>query len=179
MSVSSVSGSSLLSQSMQSWQTRAQNIQSEFQQLGKDLQAGNITQAQSDFSTLSQNLPSSVQTNSSLSKDFSALGTALQSGNVSAAQQAYTSVQNDIQQTGQSSHHHHHHHGGGSGQSGSSNSSNSSLAQLFGSLGSDLQAGNLSAAQTAYTTLQQDLQQMGWGTATSSQSTSGTVSVLS
>jgi len=30
--------------------------ESEFQQLGQDLQSGNLTQAQSDFTTLSQNL---------------------------------------------------------------------------------------------------------------------------
>ena len=57
MSVSGISASSYLSQSLQSWQTKAQTIQNEFQQLGQDLQSGNLTQAQSDFKTLSQNLP--------------------------------------------------------------------------------------------------------------------------
>jgi hypothetical protein len=34
-----------------------QHKQSEFQQLGQDLQTGNLTQAQQDYATLSQNFP--------------------------------------------------------------------------------------------------------------------------
>ena len=151
MSVSGVSSSSSLSQSMQTWQAKAQKIQSEFQQLGQDLQAGNLSQAQSDFSTLSQNVSGPLQSNSALAQAFSALGSALQSGNVSAAQQAYTTLQQDVQQAGQG-HHHHHHHGGSSSQTTNS-STGSTLSQLFSSLGSALQSGNLSAAQTAYSTL--------------------------
>ncbi|MGD1104276.1 MAG: hypothetical protein ABSA59_19675 [Terriglobia bacterium] len=160
---------------MQTWQARAQKIQSEFQRLGQDLQAGNLSQAQSDFSTLSQNLSGPLQSNTTLAQAFSALGSALQSGNVSAAQQAYAIFQQDIQQADQS--HHHHHHAGGSSQTTNSSTS-STLSQLFSSLGSALQAGNLSAAQTAYSTLQQDLQQLGWSSGTTSQSTAGTVSLL-
>jgi hypothetical protein len=111
MSVSGVSSSSSLSQSVQTWQVKAQKIQSEFQQLGQDLQAGNLTQAQSDFSALNQNISGSVQSNSSLTQVFSALGSALQSGNLAAAQKAYSTLQQDVQQTGQT--HHHHHHSGG------------------------------------------------------------------
>ena len=157
MSVSGVSSSTSLSQSLQSWQARAQKIQSEFQQLGQDLQAGNLTQAQSDFSTLSQNVSSPLQSNSALAQAFSSLGSALQSGNLSAAQQAYSSLQQDVQQAGQG--HHHHHHAGSSSQTTNS-SSGSTLSQLFSSLGSALQSGNLSAAQTAYSTLQLGLQQL-------------------
>ena len=74
MSVSGVSSSSSLSQSLQTWQAKAQKIQSEFQQLGQDLQAGNLTQAQSDFSTLSQNISGPLQSNSALAQAFSCLG---------------------------------------------------------------------------------------------------------
>ena len=81
MSISGISSSSPLSQSVLSWQATAQRIQSEFQQLGQDLQAGNLTQAQSDFSTLSQNISGPLQSNSTLAQAFSALGSALQSGN--------------------------------------------------------------------------------------------------
>jgi hypothetical protein len=164
MSVSGVSSSAPLSQSVQAWQAKAQKIQSEFQQLGQDLQAGNLSQAQADFSTLSQNVSSPLQSNSALAQAFSSLGTALQSGNLSAAEQAYTTLQQDVQQTGQG---HHHHHAGSTSQSGSS-SSTSSLSQLFSSLGSALQAGSLSAAQTAYSTLTQDLAGFGLGTGSSS-----------
>jgi deoxyribodipyrimidine photolyase len=165
-----------LSQSLQTWQAKAQTIQSEFQQLGQDLQAGNITQAQSDFSVLSQNVSGSLQSNSPLAQAFSALGAALQSGNVSAAQQAYTALQQDVQQAGQG-HHHHHHHGGSSSQTGSSTTS-STLSQLFSNLGSALQTGTLSAAQAAYSTLSQDLSQLGLGSGMTSQSIAGALSFL-
>jgi hypothetical protein len=160
---------------VQTWQAKAQKIQSEFQQLGQDLQAGNLSQAQSDFSTLSQNVSGPLQSNSALAQAFSALGSALQSGNVSAAQQAYTILQQDVQQAGQG-HHHHHHHGGSSSQTTNS-SAGSTLSQLFSSLGSALTAGNLSAAQTAYSTLEQDLAGLGWSSGTTSQSVAGAVSI--
>jgi outer membrane protein assembly factor BamD (BamD/ComL family) len=160
---------------VQSWQAKAQKIQSEFQQLGQDLQAGSLTQAQSDFSTLSQNVLGSVQNNSSLAQAFSALGSALQSGNVSAAQKAYTTLQQDVQQVGEG--HHHHHHAGSSSQS-STSSTESTLGQLFSSLGSALTSGNLSAAQTAYSTLTQDLSQLGLGSSSTSSSMAGALSFL-
>jgi len=157
------------------WQARAQKVQSEFQQLGQDLQAGNLTQAQSDFSTLSQNVSIPQHSNSPLAQAFSALGSALQSGNVSAAQKAYASLQQDVEQSGPG-HHHHHHAGGGSETSNSS--TGSTLSQLFSSLGTALVSGNLSAAQTAYSTLSQDLQQLGVGLGTGKQLMAGAVSML-
>jgi DNA anti-recombination protein RmuC len=175
MSVSGVSSSSALSQSLQSWQAKAQKIQSEFQQLGQDIQAGNLTQAQSDFSTLSQNFSGSLQSNGPLSQAFSALGTALQSGNLGAAQKAYSTLQQDVQQTGLG--HHHHHHTDGSSQTTNS-SAVGALAQLIGSLGSSLQSGNLSSAQTAYSTLAQDLQQLTQGVGTAAQMASEAISFL-
>jgi hypothetical protein len=161
---------------VQSWQIRAQKIQSEFQQLGQDLQAGNLTKAQSDFSVLSQNLSSPLQSNSALAQAFSSLGSALQSGNLVAAQQAYTSLQQDVEQTGQGHHHHHHH--GGMGSQGANSSTGSSLSQLFSSLGSALQAGNLSAAQAAYSTISQDLQQLSLGAGVATQLASEAVNFL-
>jgi outer membrane protein assembly factor BamD (BamD/ComL family) len=38
-----------------------QQIEQEFQQLGSDLQSGNLSQAQTDFAALQQNLPSAAQ----------------------------------------------------------------------------------------------------------------------
>jgi hypothetical protein len=100
----------------------------------------------------------------------------LQSGNLAAAQKAYSTLQQDVQQTGLG-HHHHHHHAGNSGQTTSS-STGSTLAQLFGSLESALQSGNLSAAQTAYATLTQDLQQLSLGAGTATQLASDAISFL-
>jgi hypothetical protein len=171
MSIAGVSPGGLVSQYLLGWQTSAQKFQGQFQKLGTDLQTGNLSQAQADFTSLSQNIPGSSQNNGLLSQAFSSLSSALQSGNLSAAQQAYATVQQDFKAAGQG---HHHHHLGTDSQSATS-STGSAVSQLFSSLGADLQAGNLSAAQTAYATLQQDLQQLGWVTAT--QSASGTLSI--
>jgi soluble cytochrome b562 len=160
---------------MQAWQSRVQKVQNEFQQLGQDLQAGNLTEAQSDFSTLTQNLSSPMQTNGSMAQAFSALGSALQSGNLAAAQKAYSTLQQDVEQAGMG--HHHHHRAGGSSEINNS-SGGSTLAQLLGSLGSALQSGNVSTAQTAYSTLQQDLQQLSQGMGTAAQLATGAVSFL-
>ena len=151
---------------MQTWQAKAQKIQSEFQELGQDLQAGNLSQAQSDFSTLSQNISSPMQSNSALSQAFGALGSALQSGNLAAAQKAYTTLQQDVQQSGEVQQNRLHL---GGRSSGTSHSPGSTLSQLFESLGSALQSGSLSTAQTAYSTLQQGLQQVTLGAGTAAQ----------
>lgn len=72
-------------------------MQSEFQQLGQDLQAGNLTQAQQDYATLSQNFPNAqtgtmtgtATANGSnlIAQAFTALAQDLQNGNISGAQQ--------------------------------------------------------------------------------------------
>jgi hypothetical protein len=175
MSISGISANTLFSviNSLQGQQGSSQtsSLAQEFQQLGQDLQSGNLSKAQSDFSILTQNVSNPAQTNSSIAQAFSALGSALQSGNLNAAQQAYKTIQQDLQQSSgaEGAHHHHHHHGQGSG--GSDTNTNNSLIQAFGSLGQSLTSGNLTAAQTAYTTLSQDLSQLGVNLATTAQST--------
>jgi outer membrane protein assembly factor BamD (BamD/ComL family) len=156
-------------------QNRAQQFQQEFQQLGQDLQSGNLSAAQSDFATLQQvGAPSSSQSQNPIAQDFSQLAQDLQSGNVSAAQQDYSKIQQDMQsQQAQHLHGRHHHHHSDGDQAGT-------LSQLFAQLGQALQSGNLSAAQQTYSTLQQDLQQLGQSSAPVSASTptaSNTVSV--
>lgn len=132
-----------------------QQIQSEFQQLGQDLQSGNVTQARQDFSTLARNFPSaqSATHSSPLSQAFGALSQDLQNGNLSSAQQDYSTIQQNLQQQSSSRvhHHFHHHHGGGQAAG--------EIQQEFGALGQALQAGNVSAAQTAFAALSQDLPQ--------------------
>jgi len=64
---------------------------------------------------------------------------------------------------------HHHHHGGG-GEA-------SAISQEMQQLGQALQSGNLTSAQQAYSTLQQDFQQAGQGNGQQSQSSSGSLSV--
>src|ERR1700722_4760825 len=180
MSIAGIVGSNIFQNSVvQQTQNRFQQIQSQFQKLGQDLQSGNLTQAQSDFAALSQELPNGGQstgptsgatpaTNSAASSSsnpvlqaFQSLGQDLQSGNLSAAQQDFATIQQSAQQaqaSGQAHHGHHHHRTSDSSDSNSS-SPISTLQQDFTSLGSDLQSGNLSSAQQAYASLQSDLQQ--------------------
>jgi hypothetical protein len=135
-------GSSYGSQSSQS-QKGFQQIQSDFQQLGQDLQSGNLSQAQQDFTTLQQDLQQNAGT---------------------------TQV------------HHHHHHAGRGGNS----QAQSQINQAFSSLASDLQSSNLSAAQSDFATLQQDLENLNpsglqsyttAGAANSGQTTGSNISV--
>ena len=148
--------SSFLDSSSQRILGKKQQSPQEFQQLGKDLQAGNLAAAQSDFATLQQNtpgvLPSAAQNGNPLVHEFQQLSADLQSGNVPAAQQDYSTIQQGLQKGSAQLHAHHHHRiqGGGDG---------TPLSQLFDQLGQALQTGNLTSAQQAYTTLQQDFQQ--------------------
>ncbi len=154
MSVSGISSSSLFDYNTQSVQNKMQQFQKEFQQLGQDLQSGNMSAAQSDFATLRQYAPqtnstSSSQSNNPIAQEFAQLGKDLQSGNTSAAQQDFTTIQQDFQS--QSTQVRHHHHGGGGGAD--------AISQMMSQLGQALQTGNLSTAQQAYSSLQQDFQQ--------------------
>jgi outer membrane protein assembly factor BamD (BamD/ComL family) len=174
MSVAGIS-SSLFDYSGQSVQNNRQQIQQEFQQLGQDLESGNLSAAQSDFTTLQQLAPqnnstNATQSNSPIAQAFQQLAQDLQSGNLSAAQQDYTTIQQDFQnqasqagnQASQSQEAHgHHHHGGG-------DDDQSEISQLFSQLGQALQSGNLSTAQQVFSTLQESFQQFGQANGSSS-----------
>ena len=166
MSVSGVSSSDPLRTSVaRGAQNKFQQIQTQFQKIGQDLQSGNLTQAQADFTTLSQQLPSSQQAanstsagpTSTLAKAFQTLGQDLQAGNLAASQADFAAIQQDTQQqgSGQTYGHHHHHHGGAE----PAQQTKGTLQQDLTSLGKALQSGTLSSAQQAYSTLQADLQQ--------------------
>jgi hypothetical protein len=105
-----------------------------------------------------QSAQSSTATNQSGAStpqaEFQQLGQDLQSGNLSAARQDFANIQQSIHQRTSQIIHHHRHFSGGGEQSNSADS----LAQEFGTLGQDLQSGNLSAAQSAFAQLQQSLQ---------------------
>jgi len=150
MSVSGISSSLFNYQN-----NNVQNKMQQFQQLGEDLQSGNLTAAQSDFATLqqvgSQNSSSATQSSSPLQQAFNQLAQDLQAGNLSAAQQDYSNIQQDFQNQASQMHGHHHHHHGGDGQ-------NNQISQLFQQLGQALQSGSLSSAQQIFNTLQQGLQ---------------------
>jgi len=161
MSVSGISSSNLFDYVTQSVQNRRQQFQQEFQQLGQDLQSGNLSAAQADFATLQQLGPhssstSSAQSNNPIAQAFNQLAQDLKSGNVAAAQQDFSTIQKDVQNQAGQMHNHHHHRVDSSELSASSGTS--AIDQLLTQLGQSLQAGNLSAAQQAYSTLLQDFQ---------------------
>jgi soluble cytochrome b562 len=184
MSVSGISSGSSYAYGVQTSQNQMQQFWQDFKQLGQDLQSGNLSAAQSDFasstSSSSTSSTSSSQSTNSIAQAFSQLSQDLQSGNLSAAQQDYSTIQQDFQTQATQGHHHHHH--GSSSDSNSSESSSSGsneITQLFDQLGQSLQSGNLSAAQQAYGTLQQDFLQFaqGNGLSSSSQSSSSSISL--
>jgi len=148
--------------------SRFQQTRNEFQQLGQDLQAGNLTKAQTDFTTLSQDLSGTNQSNrnttSSVSPAFSQLGQDVRSGNLQAAQQDFTTLQHDLQQNaarvGGYQHRHHPHEADRPDNSSSAQQTNS-IVQAFSQLAQTLLAGNLQGAQQAFSTVQNDLQQIG------------------
>lgn len=147
------------------------SIRSGIRQLGSDLNAGNLAAAQQDYATLSQSGPlTSKNSSNPLVQDLQAVGTALQSGNLQGAQTAFSTFQSAAQQqvaqaqSGPRNSHHsggHHHIGGGDSGSGSDSQTNP-LAQAFTSLEQALQSNNLSSAQSAFATIQADLQQAGF-----------------
>jgi outer membrane protein assembly factor BamD (BamD/ComL family) len=153
--------------------TNRQQFQQGFQQLGKDLQSGNLSAAQSDITALQQDMPQGSTNASSQTptgQAFSQLAQDLKSGNLSAAQQDYTTVQHDFQNASsarQAMQGHRHHHGS------ASNTESTAVNQLFSELGAALQSGNLSGAQQYYSSLQQDLLQFTQGGTASSGSASG------
>jgi hypothetical protein len=149
MSVSGISSINFQDFHIQSMQSRMQQFRQEFQQLGQDLQSGNLSAAQADFATLQQLGPqaNSAQGAASITQDFNQLSQDLKSGNLSAAQQDFTKIQQDVQT--QPVHAHHHHRQGQAAND---------ISQEFSQLGQALQSGDLAAAQQAYKSLQQDFQ---------------------
>lgn len=111
MSVSGISGGN--SYDITSIESNISKVQSSFEQLGSDLQSGNLSSAKEDYVTLSENTPGGSSSSSSstsstsstssssstdpMSQKMSALGQALNSGDLSGAQKAYSSIQQDFQ----------------------------------------------------------------------------------
>jgi hypothetical protein len=99
MSTSPVSSGSLNQQIHEYFQTR----QSDLQQLGQDLQSGNTSAAQTDFSNIVSLGQSGPLPNGEAflvpqrQQDFNDIGQALQSGNLSGAQQAFTDLADTFQ----------------------------------------------------------------------------------
>src|SRR5215475_12862552 len=104
MSVSGISSAFSFTSPINNQQSRIQQFQKEFQQLGQDLQAGNLSAAQTDFAQLQQ----AGQSSNPIAKTFQKLGQDLQSGNISAAQQDFSALTQSLQNAAHGHHHHHH-----------------------------------------------------------------------
>jgi hypothetical protein len=103
----------------------------------------------SSASTLLQQT-SQVSAFKQIRQDFQTLSQALASGNLSAAQQAYATLQSDMQnvQSAQSTQQ----------SSQTSQSGQATIQSDLSAVGQALSSGNLTAAQSAFATLQQDMQ---------------------
>jgi hypothetical protein len=86
--------------------------QQAYQQLAQDLKSGNLSAAQSDFSTLqkafSQPATTSTTPSDPVTQAFNQLAADLKSGNLSASQQDFSTLQQDIQGVGSPSTNHFH-----------------------------------------------------------------------
>lgn len=162
---SSSSNQSHLSDASSNWQQR-------IQQFSQDPASGKLSAAQSAFATLQKAFSQPAATSGGPSTNpnpaaqaFHQLVSDLQSGNLSAAQKDISTVEQALQSvsgTGSGNRLHHNHHLSSAGENGDSTSPNA-LLQEFSQGGSSLTAGNLSGAQQAYATLQQQLQQFALG----------------
>jgi hypothetical protein len=191
MSISGVSSST------NAYQSQFQQITKDFSALKTDLASGDLTTAQQAYTTLTQDLrdvrqaQGIQQATSRVNTDLAAVGNALQSGDLAGAQSAFATLTQDLQDpqqtqsqgTQQTYGRHHHHHHGGSSQAASTSSPTAStssqtasgssqtastLSTDLAAVGSALQSGDLTGAQSAFTTLMQDLEN------SSAQNTAGT-----
>jgi hypothetical protein len=150
---------------------RMEQVQQDFQQLGQDLQGGNLSAAQTDFATLQQFDPaagpaSSTQGNP-IAQAFSQLAQDLGASNLTAAQKDFTTLQQDFaSRTGMWQRQR---HGEGANQM--------PLGQEFSQLIQMLQSGNQSGAQQVYNTLQQELQQFAQSNGLTTGTTTGSSGV--
>jgi outer membrane protein assembly factor BamD (BamD/ComL family) len=107
------STTSTSSTSTSSTSTTENPIQQAFAQLSKDLQSGNLTAAQQDYTTIEQDMQSASTSSTghhhhhvednAVSNTFSQLGTALQSGDLSSAQSLYSTLEQEFEQLGENS----------------------------------------------------------------------------
>jgi DNA-binding FadR family transcriptional regulator len=193
MSISPLSTNLVSDLSQQHRQNPFQQIQQDFKQLASALQSGNLSDAQSAYSSIQQLLggnQNSANSNtgsngsSTIQNDFAALGQALQSGDLTQAQSAFSQLQSDAQTARQANQNQW--QAAAQDQFVSSASQNAAsqtlspaeqVQQDYTQLANALQSGNLTNAQAAFTALQQVLQtQTGTNTASSTTSTTNSTS---
>ena len=158
MSTAAVSPSSIYQELQAYFQQRGTDVQ----QLGQDLSAGNLANAQQDFNalqTLGQSGPyanGDVFVSSRREQDLTAVGQALQAGDLAGAQQAFAQLESTY------------HHQANSAPASASTSTSSSTGSIYQQLqayyqqrsadvqqlGQDLAAGNVTNAEQDFNALQ-------------------------
>lgn len=113
MTVTGISSTSMLPSSNQNVVSKREQIQNDFQKLGKDLQSGDLSAAQSDYKSLQGLVPKlstplTPENNDPRVQGFNQLEKDMQSGDLSAAQQDYSKLQNILQSNAQHFHHNRH-----------------------------------------------------------------------
>ena len=108
------------------------------QALQKDLQAGNLAEAQHDYAALQQSLQSARSTPgnsgvSSIGKDFPSQQSALRGGDITSAKQALSAQSKNLPQANQANgkHHHPQHQAGGSVAHGGHHSNSPAVSGLL------------------------------------------------
>ena len=143
--------------------SQASTIGNEFRQLSQDIKSGNLSAAQEDYATLSKSGPlANPNSSNPLVQDLQAVGKALQGGDIQGAQSAFSTFQTAAQQQGVHHRSRNSHHDHGIGTVGDSSQQTDPFAQALTTLQQALQSNNLSGAQSAFATIQQDLQQAGF-----------------
>jgi hypothetical protein len=180
MSVSGIFGNSLSTNRIHA---QYQLTNTQFQQLGQDLAAGNLSSARSDFAIVQQafaqpaasatSTASGSATSNPLVQAFQQLSSDLKSGDLASARKDYSTLQQDMQSLFSNFLHHGHHLRGGLdsfglGKSQAGQDASSSLAQASGV-----------AAQQSYARLLQQLQQYALGDASSPAGVSGLTNPVS
>ena len=160
MSVAGIFSSSLMNylapgvqSKTQAAQSSTSQFQQEFQQLGQDLQSGNLSSAQADFQGLQGRL--ALKPRALLRRaEVPLLRSSINSPRISSTKTEIPQLRSRttpqfsrLAKRKTADGHHHHHHGGGS---------ENAVSQSLDQIGQALQAGNLSAAQQAYSSLQRE-----------------------
>lgn len=131
-----------------------QKLEKDVDQVGKDLQSGSLSAAQSDFATVQQDAAySTALTHTNFATAMNQLASDLKSGNLSGAQSDFATLQQNVPAFGTHN----------TTMAHPAGSASSSAMQLFNELGNLIQGGSLSAAYQAYTALGQELGQLGAG----------------
>jgi len=152
MSISSIASSSVY---QSSFTNPFQTVKKDFKNINSALQSGDLSAAQTAFSafqTDSSAINGNNNSSNPMSQDIQGLGSALKSGSLTDAQQAFSKIQSDMKGHGKFARQQMELQSSLSSGSDTGNT----IKQDFNNLSTALSSGNLTDAQKAFATLQQD-----------------------